>query len=173
MIEFSRPFRLDTIGTTARTIAVEADAQERAALASRFALVTLDSLTATATLLIENGAVIARGQFDASLVQSCIASADDVPARLSEPFSIRFVERLSDDTSADEIELLEGDCDSVEHDGQVIDLGEAVAQTMGLSLNPFPRSPDAARILKEAGVVSEDDVETGPFAGLKGLLGRR
>jgi uncharacterized metal-binding protein YceD (DUF177 family) len=170
--EFARPFRLDTIGTTQRSTAIEADTDERAALAMRFGLVSLDALSAKATLAVEDGAVIARGTFVASLVQSCIASAEDVPATLSEAFSIRFVSSLAHDVSPDEIELLETDCDSVEHDGQVIDLGEAVAQSMGLSLTPFPRSPEAARILRDAGVVSEDDVETGPFAGLKGLLGK-
>lgn len=172
MIEFSRPFRLDTIGTTPRAVSIEASEDERSALAERFGLVSLGSLIADATLTHNDGAIMAKGQFEATLIQSCIASAQDVPARLSEPFTIRFVASLADDESADEIELLEGDCDSVEHDGQVIDLGEAVAQTMGLSLDPFPRSPDAARILKEAGVVSEDDAETGPFAGLKGLFGK-
>ena len=172
MIEFSRGFRLDTIGTTPRTVSIEADEGERTALATRFGLVSLDHLTAVATLSLHDGAVIARGRFEARLVQSCIASADDVPAVFADPFSIRFVAALADGESADEIELLEGDCDSVEHDGQIVDLGEAVAQTLGLAINPFPRSPRASDILKAAGVISEDDFETGPFAGLKGLLGR-
>ncbi len=38
---------------------------------------------------------------------------------------------------------------------------------MALSLDPFPRSPNAAATLKEAGVISED--EAGPLGALSGL----
>jgi uncharacterized protein YutE (UPF0331/DUF86 family) len=48
-----------------------------------------------------------------------------------------------------------------------IDLGEAVAQTMALALDPFPRSTNAEAALREAGVISEE--EAGPFGALKGL----
>ncbi|MFM9853148.1 MAG: YceD family protein [Sphingomonadaceae bacterium] len=170
MSEFSRAFRLDTIGTTARSVTIEASVDERAALAQRFGLVALDSLTATATLVQQSTAIIASGMLDAALTQSCIASAEDVPAIISEPFSIHFVASLADDETPDELELLADDCDSVEHDGQSVDLGEAVAQSLGLALNPFPRCAEAARILRAAGVLSEDEVVGGAFAGLKGLL---
>jgi uncharacterized metal-binding protein YceD (DUF177 family) len=171
MIEFSRVFRLDTIGTTAQSLSIEANATECAALAERFALVALETLSASARIVQQGSAIIATGTFEAALIQSCIASADHVPVRISEPFTIRFVASLGGDDTPDEHELLADDCDSVEHDGQVIDLGEAVAQSLGLALDPFPRSAQAARVLREAGVLSEEEVLTGPFAGLKGLLG--
>jgi hypothetical protein len=42
---------------------------------------------------------------------------------------------------------------------------------LSLSLDPYPRSPDAEAALREAGVKSEDEVEpAGPLAGLKDLL---
>ena len=60
------------------------------------------------------------------------------------------------------------------NDGQTIDLGEAVAQSLGLSLNPYPRSPEAEKMLKAAGVKSEEDVvPTGALAGLKDLLAKK
>jgi len=55
----------------------------------------------------------------------------------------------------------------MEHDGQAIDLGEAVAQTLALTVDPFPRSAGADAALSELGAE-----ESGPFAGLKGLLGK-
>ncbi len=170
--EFSRCFSLDTIGTVPRLVSISANETECAALAQRFALVSLANLTATATLIIRGDAISAQGRFKAEVVQSCTASGDDVPAQFDEAFSIRFVAILADDAASDEIELLADDCDTVDHDGQSVDLGEAIAQTLGLNLDPFPRSPAAAKLLKEAGVLSEDEVETGPFAGLKGLLGK-
>jgi uncharacterized protein YutE (UPF0331/DUF86 family) len=42
---------------------------------------------------------------------------------------------------------------------------------MALSLDPFPRSPNAATVLKEAGVISEDEARPlGALAGLKAKL---
>ena len=40
-------------------------------------------------------------------------------------------------------------------------------QTMALALDPFPRSPEAEAVLREAGVVSED--EHRPISALHGL----
>jgi uncharacterized metal-binding protein YceD (DUF177 family) len=53
------------------------------------------------------------------------------------------------------------------HDGAVIDLGTAVADTLALSLDPYPRSATADAALKEAGVLSES--EASPFAVLAKL----
>lgn len=168
--EFSRSFSLDTIGTVSRSVSISANEAECAALAVRFALVSLATLSATATLVIRGDAISAEGRFKATVVQSCTTSGDDVPVQFDEAFSIRFVAIVGD--GDDELELLADDCDTVDHDGQSIDLGEAVAQTLGLSLDPFPCSPAAAKLLKDAGVLSEDEVEAGPFAGLKGLMGK-
>jgi hypothetical protein len=56
------------------------------------------------------------------------------------------------------------------HDGQAIDLGAAIADSLALVLDPYPRSPRAADALREAGVISEE--EAGPFAALAALKGK-
>ena len=48
-----------------------------------------------------------------------------------------------------------------------VDLGEAAAETMALALDPYPRAPEAPNVLREAGVLSEE--EAGPFGALAGL----
>lgn len=55
-------------------------------------------------------------------------------------------------------------------EGDRIDLGEAAVQTLSLALDPFPRHPDADRILAEKGVLSEE--QAGPFAALAKLRGK-
>ena len=70
-------------------------------------------------------------------------------------------------TQGDEVELSEDECDIVFYEGGSIDLGEAAAETLALTLDPFPRSPGAAQALKEAGVISEE--EAGPFGALAAL----
>ena len=163
--EFSRPFTIDTLGEGTRDIAIEANEAERAALATRFDLIAIESLAAEAVLTRKDDVINAIGRLRAKVLQSCVATATPLPAEISEAFSLRFVPTLGGDE--EEVELSEEDCDVVEYDKGAIDLGEAVAETMALSLDPFPRSPDADEILKAAGVLGESEV--GPFAALKAL----
>jgi uncharacterized metal-binding protein YceD (DUF177 family) len=170
MTEFSRPFALDTIGSTSRNVAIEANPAERAALAARFDLIAVDALSARASLVQGVDGPVATGQLLATVIQRCVATAGPVTAALDEPFTIRFV---ADQTQGEgEIELDSADCDTMPHDSRVIDLGEAVAQSLVLALDPFPRAADADAVLARAGVVREDDYATGPFASLKGLIGK-
>ena len=167
--EFSRCFVLNTIGTTPRSVSIAADDGERAALAERFDLAGLDRLEAKATLVMQGDGITCTGALIASVVQRCVATGAPVPAKVNTNFAIRFVAR-SDDAVADEIEISVEDCDTIEHDGVAIDLGEAVAQTLLLALDPFPRAAEADKALKAAGVIGEDDVVSSAFAGLKSLL---
>lgn len=166
--EFSRPVRIDTLGEGNRSIAIEADEGERAALATRFGLISLVALTAEAELRREGDVIIAEGRLRATAEQACVASGAPVPASVDEPFSLRFVPEGELEEGV-EIELDANDWDTIDYSGGAIDLGEAAAETLALSLDPFPRAADADAILREAGVLSEDEVVTGPFAALQGL----
>jgi len=163
--EFSRTQRLDTLGQP-KPIALSATPEECAALAKRFDLQAIDMLEAEVTLTPGAANIDAKGRMRASVVQSCVVTGEPVPAHIDLPFTIRFV-AANDAGEIDEIELSADDCDVMEHDGQVIDLGEAVAQTLLLALEPYPRSPNAEARLKQAGVLSEG--EAGPFGALAAL----
>ena len=167
--EFSRTVKLDQIGTQAQTTQIEANPAEREALAKRFGLITLDRLTATLSYARKAAAFDVTGKAEASYSQPCTATAAPVPGRMKEAVAFRFVATIETAPDA-EIELSDRDCDIIEHDGQAVDLGEAVAQSLGLSLDPYPRSPDADAALKAAGVKGEGEV--GAFAGLGALLGQ-
>ena len=168
--EFSRPVRADTLGTTARTLSIGANEEERAALARRFGLVAVERLSAEAALTRSGAEIRAVGTLSAAVTQSCVATELPVPVTVEERFEILFRPQL--ETSAEEeIELSESELDVVFYDGARIDLGEAVAETMSLSLDPYPRSPKAETVLKEAGVKSEEEAApASPLAGLKDLL---
>jgi uncharacterized metal-binding protein YceD (DUF177 family) len=165
--EFSRPVRLDSLGGQPRVEQIDANEEEREALAVRFGLIAIDRLDATAECVREGDVIDAVGRLVADVVQSCVASAEPVPAHIDEPFRLRFVPAQSLESAAEEVELNEADCDVVGYSGGAIDLGEAVAETLALALDPFPRSPNAEAALREAGVLSEEDA--GPFAVLKEL----
>jgi uncharacterized metal-binding protein YceD (DUF177 family) len=163
--EFSRPYKLDSLGQP-RTVEIHAEADECAALAQRFGLQSLAALSARATLSTSPEGIDVAGHMTASAVQSCVVTGDPIPVQIDQDFAVRFVAEDTD-LGVEEIELSAEDCDIMEHDGQNIDLGEAVSQTLGLALDPYPRSANAEARLREAGVKSEE--EAGPFGALAAL----
>lgn len=174
--EFARPHRLDQIGAAETNVAIEATPEERAALARRFDLVAIDSLAARFALRRDAAGVQARGHLSAAVTQSCGVTGDPLPAAIEEDFAIRFLPESDEGGSEDELELAEEDLDTVFYAGSAIDLGEAAAETLALALDPFPRSPRAAEVLHEAGVLSEEDEAAAPLsplaAALKAKLGK-
>lgn len=174
--EWSRRERLDTIGADERIVAIEADAGERAALAARFGLQSVERLAARFAIRRDGAGILATGRVEALVVQPCVATAQPVETAIDEPVSLRFVEpALRGGGDADEEVELGGDAlDTIEIDGGAIDLGEAAAETMALAIDPFPRAPDAAATLKAAGVMTEEEARpAGALAGLGALLAGR
>lgn len=165
--EFSRPIKVDQIGRLAGSVHIAAKTEERMALMRRFGLIALDRLEADYGLDEENGAIVARGRIRATLSQPCVATGLPVPEQIDSDFLLRFIVEGTDVIDSDELELDVEDCDTIGYDGQIIDMGEAVAETMALVMAPYPRSPDADAYLKEVGVLNED--QTGPFAALLAL----
>ncbi len=154
-----------------RTLSVEADAETRARIAKRLALVALDRFVITAEARAIAGGIGAKGEVQADVVQACAATDLPVPATIAEPFDLRFLRDVDAPVSEDEeIEIGSDDLDLLPLEGDRVDLGEAAVQTLSLALDPFPRHPDADRILAEKGVLSEE--AAGPFAALARLRGR-
>ena len=151
-----------------RSVAVEADAETRALIAQRLALIGVDHFAVTADIRAVAGGIGAKGTVIASVIQPCAATGLPVPATLSEPFDLRFLRDIDAPVDADEeIEISSEDCDLLPLEGDRVDLGEAAVQTLSLALDPFPRHPDADRVLAEKGVLSEE--AAGPFAALARL----
>jgi uncharacterized metal-binding protein YceD (DUF177 family) len=167
--EFSRPERLDTRGEQPRMMEIAAEPAERAALAARFGLIAIDRLEAALAISRSNEEISVDGTLEAEVIQACIASGAPVPAHLIVPFDIRFRPQPATGHADEELELGESELDVVFYDKAEIDLGEAVAETLSLNLDPYPRSSEADAILREAGVKREGEEEKGPFAGLAAL----
>lgn len=161
--EFSRP--IDRRQITARPVRIEANEAERAALARRFAIVSIGRLEAELELIVDGDAVEARGRLGADIVQSCAVSGEDLAVTIDEPLALRFVPEQP--VEGDEIELETGELDELPYDGHVFDLGEAVAQSLALAIDPYAVGPNAEKARKEAGIT--DEAATGPFAALAAL----
>jgi uncharacterized metal-binding protein YceD (DUF177 family) len=165
--EFSRPVRVDTLGPAPRELRIEAEAPERAALARRFGLIAIGRLTATLSLTRDGDEVAIAGTLSAAVSQACVATGAPLAAEIEAPFALAFRPQPEAPGRDEEVELGERDLDIVFYAGGAIDVGEAVAETLLLNLDPYPRAPEADDALKAAGVKSEE--EAGPFAALAGL----
>jgi uncharacterized metal-binding protein YceD (DUF177 family) len=166
---FAHHLRLDEIRDGQR-IDLFADEAERNAIAERLDLGSIDRLEAHVTLSRDGPAVRAEGRLAATLEQCCVVTGEPVAAHLDEPFDFLFTPAPIDVRPDDEIELGPDDCDVVFYDGLAIDLGSAIADTLALSLDPYPRSASAEAALREAGVLTEE--QASPFAALAALKGR-
>lgn len=158
----------------AGAVLIEADERERAALATRFGVESIETLHAAIELELCQKGVRAEGSLEADITQKCAVSGEPFPVRINEDITLRFLEEgTSTLTPSDEdeidFELTADDCDEIEYAGESFDLGEAVAQTLGLAIDPYAEGPTAAAARKDAGIVEEGQ-QDGPLAeALKGL----
>jgi uncharacterized metal-binding protein YceD (DUF177 family) len=163
--EFTR--RVDVRQCDGQHVVMAADETERAALAKRFDLVRIDRVEASLTLSRKDHSVSAIGSMQADFVQSCAVSAEDLPVSIEEELSFQFVPERSDYDPDEEVEIDAQGCDEIDYSGAAFDLGEAVAQSLALAIDPFLSGPGAEEARRKVGML--DPEETGPFAALKGL----
>lgn len=159
--EFSRPVDLRSIGS--EPLSLSATREEREALARRFGLVSLERLEAQVSLERDVDEVSATGTLEADLVQSCAVSGDDLRQQIREDLAMRFVP--SSDAPGDpdeEIELAADELDEIAYEGTSFDLGEAVAQSLALAIDPFAVGPNADEARRAHGLMEEG--ASGPLA---------
>jgi len=161
--EFSRP--VDRRHISGQPLDLEASEAERAALAKRFGLVRIDQLSARLHLTCEGDVVTVQGRLSSRIVQSCAVSGEDLPVTIDEPLAFRFAPETA--IEEEEIELEEQDLDEISYSGHTFDVGEAVAQSLALAIDPYATGPEADRARKEAGI--SDEAASGPFAALAAL----
>jgi len=166
--EFSHPF--DIRGITAEPVRLSANEAERAALAKRFSIVSIERLEAELSLEADGAVVTASGRMRAAIVQSCAVSGEDLPVTISEDITIRFVpaDMLEASEEDEEIEVDADDLDDIAYHGTSFDLGEAVAQSLALAIDPFATGPEAEAARERHGLA--DAGPKGPLAeALAGL----
>lgn len=165
--EFSHIVKLSEIGSKPKTGTLVADDAERQALGKRFDLPKISRLTASYKLTSGDRGLAFTGKLESDLQQSCAITGEAFPVQIREKFDILFIPKPDPNDLEEEIELTEEECDIVEYENAQIDLGEAIAQTLYLSLEPFPRGPHADDVARKKGLKSEE--EAGPFGALAAL----
>ena len=163
--ELSRPIKPRALpGETLKFAANEA---ERDALAKRFGITGIHILEAEADFEAKDDAVVATGSFRATVEQPCAVTRDPLQYDVAEDFSLRFVPdgKLGSYEEDTEFELTEDDLDEIEYDGETFDIGEAIAQELGLALDPYREGEGADAARAAAGIESDEDREvSGPLA---------
>ena len=161
--EFSR--MVDLRQVFAAPVHLVADDDERRRLAGRFAISAIDLLEATVSLVADGPVVTANGRLKARIVQACAVSGEDFPVAIDEALALRFVPP-TDHAIEEEIEFTDA-WDEIEYEGTAFDLGEAVAQSLALAIDPFAEGPRADTFRRKAGL--SDPGASGPFAALAAL----
>lgn len=152
-----------------------ANPAECAAIASRFGLAALDRLEADVVFSCDGDDIGVVGSLVADATQTCVATGEPLPARIESAIVVRFVpnDRLEVAEADAEVELVGDALDIIGYAGGRFDVGDMVAETMALALDPFPRRADADAWLATRGVKSEADVGAfGALAGLRDKLGK-
>lgn len=155
-----------------RALTLEADEAARAAIARRLGLTELNQFVVRADVRAIAGGIGVKGSVSARLVQPCAATDLPVPASITENFDLKYLREFGPaEVEPDmEIELDGEEIDVLPLEQDRVDVGEVGVQTLSLALDPYPRHPDASRILAEKGVLSEE--AAGPFAALAALRGK-
>ena len=162
--EFCRPISVEELGDDVVDQQIEADADERAALASRLGLSAIGSLTAALELRRpKSGSLVhVHGAFEAQVVQACVVSLEPVDAHIREAFEAVYTLAPADAMAVEQEFSLADDDPPEPVEGGVIDLGEAVVQQLAVALDPYPRRPDAQ--LPEALSTNKNAGSTGESA---------
>lgn len=144
------------------------------ALAERFGLESIDELSADLSVRRTGSGAEAQGQFAATVVQRCVVSGVPLPARIHQPITLHFAPAPPPDAS--DIELEADEADTILIEGDSIDLADAVAQSLLLALDAWPRADAATlaearrRLLSEEEAAARHAAEqasASPFAILK------
>lgn len=159
--EFSRLLPLGLVGPEGRTERLVADPAERAALAQRFGIPSIESLVADLTLRPEpDGAFQVAGQMVAAVTQACVVSFEPVVQHIAEPVAFRLLPPGREPSEGpDQIDEIAATDAAGQGAG---DLGEAIAEQLSLALDPYPRAPDAV-------LPAEVQEDAGPFQSLAAL----
>ncbi len=137
-IEFSRPLQVDRVPKLGSTEKLAAEPEELKALAKRFRIPALHALTAEIRATPwRGGGMKLEGHITADLEQVSVISLESFRETVSVPLARYF---LPPGAVVDNDQ--EDDADPIENG--YIDLGEVVAETLALDLDPYPRRPGEA-----------------------------
>ena len=165
--ELSRPINIASIEKKEVTHQIEATKDECHALAERFGLIAVSSLTAHVTLTPWRSPSIFRveGIVMANVIQTCVVTLDQFSQQITEQFVEFFgpdsiIHQASDDSSDIPSDI---PYEPFTKDN-MIDLGEVIAQYFFLALDPYPHQSKQYQYTQD----QSSTTMTNPFTLLQG-----
>src|SRR5690349_8097857 len=140
--EIERVVDLDRMGPGGAALEISPSDSERAALAKRFGFLNLPAFSARVTVdRRPGGQVVVEGRLRGRIVQACVLTLDPVNQDLDDAFRIVFTKDLADERDPESGEtLLNAQVDAPEPlSGNLLDVGEIVAEQLSLIADPYPR----------------------------------
>lgn len=175
--EIERMVDVDRLGPSGTAIEISASETERAALAKRFGFLDLPAFSARVSVdLRTGGQVVVEGRLRGKIVQACILTLDPVTQEIDETFRIVFKQGLDEEKDPESGEsLVNAQADAPEPLlGNMLDVGEIVAEQLSLAADPYPRKQGVK--LEDVLPKPRRDARQGrpetrrhPFAGLAAL----
>ena len=171
----ARPYPVtDLFDMDGDQLTIEADAQERAAIAAAFGLERIDNLRAIMRIKPEGKQLHVVGEVRAAIGQICVVSL--------EPFESELVETIDIDFSSDPAALAASATDIPGNEsewidppdpitGDTIDLGELTLELFALGIDPYPRKP-GVEFKMETGQEDAGGKPPSPFEALRALKDR-
>lgn len=155
--EFSKPVALDDLPKGGRHFVLEANAEERGAVARRLNVPAIESFSGNVRVTASKERFAVRGNVAARLTRECVVTLEEIAEEVEESFEIDFVRRAAAlETDDEEISL-----DSPEvHTDPIFDVGEVLIQQLSLAMAPFPKKQGASGLPAEFATQEE----TSPFA---------
>jgi len=175
--EIERLVDLDRMGPSGAALEIAPSDGERAALAKRFGFLGLPAFSARVTVDRRiGGQIVVEGRLRGRILQACVLTLDPVSQDLDEAFRIVFKSDMTDDRDPESGEaVLNAQADAPEPlTGNMLDIGEIVAEQLSLAADPYPRRPgakleDVLPKLRQSGRKGQPEQRRHPFAGLAAL----
>jgi uncharacterized metal-binding protein YceD (DUF177 family) len=175
--ELERIVDLDRMGAGGTAVDIVASEGERAALAKRFGFLGLPAFSARLTVDRRiGGQIVVEGRLRGKVVQACVLTLDPVTQELDDAFRLIFKKDLADERDPESGEaVLSAHADSPEPlSGNLLDVGEIVAEQLSLAVDPYPRRPgakleDVLPRPRSGGRKGAPEQRRHPFAGLAAL----
>jgi hypothetical protein len=153
-----------------RDVEVRPDADERAAIARRIGVSSVEALEATLHAVRFRGGIRVTGRLAAEVTQPSVVTLEPVTQRLSEPIDRVFLpggeKAYAGPAGAEVFVDLEGDDIPDHFEGNEADLSDLLLETLALAVDLYPRGPDES--LDDLGL-DPDLAREHPFAALKRL----
>jgi len=163
-IEFSRPVRVEPLPRGGLMEEIEANPEERAALARLNGLPSIERVSASFRILKWGKGVRVEGELSARVTRICVVSLEPFEVEIDEPIEAKFVPENARPPSQEEYGL-DDEPDTLIN-GR-IDLGALASEFLTLSLDPYPRKPGV-----EFAPPSEAPEPESPFNRLRALGNR-